>query len=40
MKRKKKLDAEFWKRDAENRKLLEERIANHMAKLEPERPKS
>jgi hypothetical protein len=40
MKRKMKLDAEFWKRDAENRKLLDKRIAYHKAKLEQERPKS
>jgi hypothetical protein len=40
MKRKKTiLDAEFWRRDAENKKLLEERIAYHKAKLEEERAK-
>jgi hypothetical protein len=41
MKRKKtKLDAEFWRRDAENRKLLEQRIAYHKAKLAQERAKN
>ena len=40
MKRKrKKLDAEFWRRDAENRRQLEERISYHKAKLEEERAK-
>jgi hypothetical protein len=38
--KKKKLAAEFWKHDAENRKLLDKRIAYHKAKLEQERPKS
>ncbi|HWG55074.1 MAG TPA: hypothetical protein VNT58_00980 [Gaiellaceae bacterium] len=37
MKRKKKLDAEFWRLDAENRRQLEERIAYHRAKLAEER---
>ena len=38
MKRKKtKLDAEFWRRDAEMKRLLEERIAYHEAKLAEER---
>jgi len=40
MKRKKtKLDAEFWRRDAELKRMLEERIAYHKAKLEQERAK-
>jgi hypothetical protein len=38
--KKKKLDAEFWKRDAENRKQLEQRIAYHQAKLKQERAKN
>jgi hypothetical protein len=38
MKRKKpKLDAEFWRRDAENRRYMAERIAYHDAKLKEER---
>ena len=37
--KKKKLDAEFWKRDAEHQKLLEQRIAYHKAKLQQERAK-
>jgi hypothetical protein len=38
MKRKKtKLDAEFWRQDAEMKRLLEERIAYHKAKLAEER---
>ena len=32
-----KLDAEFWRRDAEMKRLLEERIAYHEAKLAEER---
>ncbi|HWH06704.1 MAG TPA: hypothetical protein VNT23_09775 [Gaiellaceae bacterium] len=36
MKRKKKLDAEFWRRDAEVRRQLEERVAYHKAKLAEE----
>jgi hypothetical protein len=40
MKRKKtKLDAEFWRRDAEAKRMLEERIAYHQAKLAEERDK-
>jgi len=40
MKRKKtKLDAEFWRGDAEDRKKLAERIAYHEAKLAQEREK-
>ena len=40
MKRKKtKLDAEFWRQDAEMKRLLEERIAYHKAKLVEERRK-
>ena len=38
MKRKKtKLDAEFWRQDAEMKRLLEERIFFHKAKLAEER---
>lgn len=38
MKRKKpKLDAEFWRRDAENRRYLAKRVAYHEAKLAEER---
>ena len=32
-----KLDAEFWRKDAEHRRLLEERIAYHKVKIEEER---
>ena len=40
MKRKKaKLDAEFWRQDAEMMRLLEKRIAYHKAKLAEERRK-
>jgi len=39
MKKKRKLDAEFWRRDAEMKRMLEERIAYHKAKLEQERAK-
>jgi len=34
---KRKLDAEFWRRDAEARRLLEERIAYHEARMAWER---
>ena len=37
MKRKRKLDEEFWRRDAEMKRMLEERIAYHKAKLAKER---
>ncbi len=41
MKRKrKKLDAEFWRRDAEMKRMLEERIAYHKAKIVEETEKS
>ncbi len=33
----KKLDAQFWREDAEHRRQLEERIAYHKAKLAEER---
>jgi hypothetical protein len=40
MKREKQtLDAAFWRRHAVNRRLLEERIAYHRAKLAEERAK-
>jgi len=34
-----KLDADFWRRDAEMKRLLEERIAYHKAKIAEERDK-
>lgn len=37
MRKKTKLTAEFWRRDAEVRRALEERIAYHTAKLVEER---
>ena len=37
VKKKKKLTAEFWRRDAEVRRQLEERTAYHTAKLAEER---
>jgi hypothetical protein len=37
MDKKKKLTAEFWRRDAEGKRQLEERIAYHEAKLAEER---
>ncbi len=37
MGKKTKLTAEFWRRDAEVRRALEERIAYHTAKLAQER---
>ena len=40
MKRKKKLDAEFWRRDAEMKRMLEERIAYHKAKIAEEQAKN
>jgi hypothetical protein len=36
-KKKPRLSAEFWARDAEHRRLLAERIAYHERKLEEER---
>ena len=40
MKRKNtKLDADFWRRDAEMKRMLEERIAYHKAKIAEEREK-
>ena len=40
MKRKNtKLDADFWRRDAEMKRMLEERIAYHKAKIAEERDK-
>ena len=36
-KNKKKLTAEFWRQDAEDRRKLEERIAYHERKLAEER---
>ena len=37
--KKKKLDAEFWRRDAEMKRMLEERIAYHKAKIAEEAEK-
>jgi hypothetical protein len=37
--KKTKLDAEFWRRDAEMKRMLEERIAYHTAKIAAERQK-
>lgn len=37
MKKKRKLDAEFWREDAEHRRHLAERIEYHKAKLAEER---
>ncbi len=36
--KKRKLDAEFWRRDAEVKRMLEDRIAYHKAKLAQVRP--
>lgn len=35
--KRKKLTADFWRKDAEMKRLLEERIAYHKAKLAEER---